>query len=340
MKAFVLAAGVGTRLRPLTNDIPKPMIPILGKPALHYTIELLRKNDFDEIFVNLHYRPQAIMRYFKDNPEYIPLNFSLEKKIMGTAGAIKKKENFLKETFVVMSGDGLTDINLKKAIEFHRKKKSLATIVLKEVDFRFEYGVALTDKNGEIKSFIEKPSWRDVFDSKVNTGIYVFEPEIFKFIPENKLFDFSRDLFPLLKKKNKPIFGYTTKDYWKDIGNISEYKSGVFDALDGKVKIDCGLRSKLSRYINSGAKIGGNVKIQRNCFIGTNVEIGENSIIKSYSVISDNVKIGANSSVEKTVIWGNSQIGGGVKLTNSIVCGALIPENVILFDSIVMESSG
>jgi mannose-1-phosphate guanylyltransferase/phosphomannomutase len=339
MKAFVLAAGVGSRLKPLTTDIPKPMIPILGKPALYYTLLNLWKNGFESACVNIYYLPDIVTNYFENNDEIgIELNFSHEKKLLGTAGAIKNMEDFFDDTFVVMSGDGLTDINLRKAVEFHKKKKSVATIVLKKIDLRFEYGIAITNNTGKIKTFIEKPFWGDVFDNSVNTGIYVLEPEIFNFIPRNKFFDFSMDLFPLLMKEKRKICGYAMDEYWTDIGNTFEYKKGVFDVLDGKVKFDIGIGSRDNKYINAGAKIDKSAEICGPCFIDDSVTIGANVVIGPYSVISDNVKIGSDASISKSIVWKNSNIGSNVKMTNTLVgYDTTVPDNVALYDSIVME---
>jgi mannose-1-phosphate guanylyltransferase/phosphomannomutase len=238
-----------------------------------------------------------------------------------------------------MSGDGLSDIDLQKVLEFHKKKKSLVTIVLKKVLSRFEYGIAVTNKNGEIKKFVEKPSWSDIFDDKVNTGIYVFEPEIFNYIPKDAFFDFSMDLFPFLMKKGKKIFGYLMDEYWTDIGNIFEYKKGVFDVLDRKLKFDLGLINYCGKYISKTAKIDKSVKIKCPCFIGDNVSIEKESIIKPYSVISDNVKIGKNTVIERTIIWENSIISANTNITNSVISSNVsIPAGISLFDSIMMES--
>ncbi|MDR0724328.1 MAG: NDP-sugar synthase, partial [Endomicrobium sp.] len=258
--------------------------------------------------------------------------------LLGTAGAIKKNESFFDETFVVMSGDGLTDIDLKKALDFHRQKKSIATIVLKKIDLRFEYGIAVTDKRGQIKSFVEKPLWGDVFNDEVNTGIYIFEPKIFDFIPKDEFFDFSKDLFPLLMQKGEKIYGYCMNEYWTDIGNILEYKNGIFDILDGKVKIDLHIdKNSGDKYISSNAKIDESVKIQGPCYIEDNVVIKAGANIKPYSVISSNVKIGKHSLIEKSIIWEDTKIGKNVKLTNTIVGGNILVANQItLFDSIVM----
>jgi mannose-1-phosphate guanylyltransferase/phosphomannomutase len=268
----------------------------------------------------------------------INLSYSLEKKLLGTAGAIKKQEKFLDETFVVMSGDGLTDINLEKVFAFHKKKKALATIVLKKTDIRLEYGITVADKTGKVKKFVEKPKWSDIFADTVNTGIYIFEPEILKYVPENKFFDFSMDLFPLLLKNKKKVFAYPMEEYWTDIGNILEYKKGVFDALDGKVKINVSGRKKRGSYISKYAKIDKSVKIKGPCFIDDNVYIGRNVIINPYSVISQNVRIEDNTAVESTVIWDGSHIGKSAKVSNTIVGHkGNIPDGITLFDSIIMS---
>jgi mannose-1-phosphate guanylyltransferase/phosphomannomutase len=340
MKAFVLAAGVGTRLRPLTVNIPKPMMPILDKPALYHTFSNLWKHGFTDACVNTYYMSNVITDYFEKNKPDINLKFSKEKILLGTAGAIKKKENFFDDTFVVMSGDGLSDINLKKVIEFHKKKKSLATIVLKKISSRLEYGIAITNKSGEIKRLVEKPSWGDVFNDEVNTGIYVFEPEIFNYIPKDTFFDFSMDLFPLLMRKGKKIFGYLMDEYWTDIGNIFEYKRGVFDALDGSLKLNLSLiNNNNGKYISVSAKIDKSVRIEGPCFISDNASIKENSIIKPYSVISSNVKIDKNAIIDRTIICGNSTVGIGAVLINSVISpNTLIHPGMSLYDSIVMES--
>jgi mannose-1-phosphate guanylyltransferase/phosphomannomutase len=337
MKAFILAAGNGTRLRPLTKEIPKPMLPILDKPVIHYTLENLKKNGFDSAVVNLHYCAEKISDYFKQNKPQIHLDFSIEKKLLGTAGAVKKNEKFFNDTFAVISGDALTDINLKEVVEFHKKKKSLATIVLKEVDFRFHYGIALTNKKSEIKAFIEKPSWSDVFDNKVNTGIYIFEPEIFKYMPRNIFFDFSMNLFPLLKKNKKKIYGFVTKDYWKDIGNIAEYKKSVFDFLDGKINLAAEIKRKNKKYINPKSNIEKNVKIFPPCFIGENVKIKQGAVIKPYSVISKGSEISGGTSLENCIVFDKVKIGRNARLINSIVYrSAKIPSNITLSDSIIL----
>jgi mannose-1-phosphate guanylyltransferase/phosphomannomutase len=335
MKAFVLAAGVGTRLRPLTSDIPKPMVPVLGRPALYHTFANLKKNGFTDICVNLFYKPEVITEYFKKNDLGVNLTFSPEKKLLGTAGSAKKNEKFFDDAFCIMSGDGLSDVNLREIYDFHKKNKALATIALKNVDERFEYGVTVTDKKGKVKSFVEKPYWKDVFSSSVNTGIYFFEPEIFKYIPKNKFFDFGKDLFPLLLKKQERVFGCVFDGYWTDIGNICEYKRGVFDALCGRVK----LHGAFCKYVSRTAKIDKSAKIYAPCFIDDGVKIGKNVVIKPYSVLSKNVTVKENAEISKSIIWEDAVVGKNATADNTVVgYKAQIPDDIILFDSILITS--
>ena len=335
MKAFVLAAGAGTRLRPLTSDIPKPMVPVLGRPALHHTLMNLKRNGFTDICVNLFYKPEAITEYFKNNDLGLNLTFSPEKKLLGTAGAVKKNEKFFDDTFCVMSGDGLSDVNLREILKFHKKNKALATLALKSVDEKFDYGVTVTDKNGKVKTFIEKPFWKDILPSAVNTGIYFFEPEIFKFIPKNKFYDFGKDLFPFLLKSKERVFGFVFDGYWTDIGNIYEYKKGVYDALCGKLKLD----AVSGKYVSKTAQIDKTAKISAPCFIDDGVKIGKNAVIKPYSVLSKNVTVKDNAEISKSIIWENAVIGKNAKADNTVVgYKAEIPDSIILFDSILITS--
>ncbi|AKL97759.1 sugar phosphate nucleotidyltransferase [Endomicrobium proavitum] len=337
MKAFVLAAGVGARLRPLTSEIPKPMVPILGKPALCHTFENLKKYGFTDICVNLFHKAENITRYFANANTCVNLNYSREQKLLGTAGAVRKNADFFDDTFVVMSGDGLSDVNLKNILNFHKKKKALVTIALKKIDARFDYGITLTGKDGKVKSFVEKPFWKDVFANTVNTGIYVCEPEIFDFIPKNKFFDFGSDLFPLLLKNKKNVFGFVMNEYWTDIGNIFEYKKGVFDALDGKVAINISGEKKRSGFIAKNAKIDKSAKISRPCFIGNNVTVGKNAVLNPYSVLLDNVVVGKSAIIGKSIVWSGSVVGKNSKIDNTVAgYNSVIPDNINLFDSILM----
>lgn len=219
VKAIIMAGGEGSRLRPLTCGRPKPMVPVLNKPIMTHIINLLKEHGFYDIGVTLQYQPQAIRDYFGNGSEYgVNLQYFVEETPLGTAGSVKNAAGFLDETFVVISGDALTDLDLSRALEFHREQGALATLVLTRVDCPLEYGVVITEKDGKITRFLEKPGWGEVFSDTVNTGIYVLEPDVLDYFAPGRMFDFSKDLFPLLLREKKPLFGLVLSGYWCDIG--------------------------------------------------------------------------------------------------------------------------
>lgn len=238
MKAVIMAGGKGTRLSPLTRKIPKPMVPLLNRPVMEYAIELLKAHGFTEIAVTVHHMSNAIRDYFGDGSNFGVRLYYFEEEIpLGTAGSVKYAESFVDETFLVLSGDALTDIDLTEVLSFHRSKKAMGTIVLASVEIPLEYGVVTTDADGQVVRFLEKPDWSEVFSDTVNTGIYVLEPEIFRYYDANVAFDFGRDLFPLLLMMECPLYGYLAEGYWTDIGNLPQYRQAQSDMLERKVKV-------------------------------------------------------------------------------------------------------
>jgi len=236
---MVMAAGAGTRLHPLTITVPKPMVPIANRPVLEYTIENLKRHGITELVLNLHNHPELIKKHFGTGFAWgVKIHYSYEPTLLGTAGGVKNVESFLKRgTFLVMSGDGLSDVNLTALLAFHRRRKAVGTMALKPMDMRLEYGVTLTDANGRIQKFVEKPLWSDVFFNTVNSGIYVFEPSVLAQIPAGKTYDFGHDLWPKLLKRRARIYGQEIGDYWCDVGNLSEYRRAQKDVLEGKIRI-------------------------------------------------------------------------------------------------------
>lgn len=274
MKAVVMAGGEGTRLRPLTCNLPKPMVPVMNKPVMEYALRLLREIGITEIAVTLQYLPEHIKAYFGDGSEWgVNLHYYEEETALGTAGSVKNAEDFLDETFIVVSGDALTDFALGEAVEFHRSRKALATLVLTRVESPLEYGLVLTEPSGAVARFLEKPSWGEVFSDTVNTGIYILEPEILQYIPPDTVFDFSRELFPKLLRDKQGIFGCVLSGYWCDIGNCDMYYQVHLDILDGKVKIEIdGSRQGLV-WIGSGAFVSPEAVVQGPSYIGPGSEI-------------------------------------------------------------------
>jgi mannose-1-phosphate guanylyltransferase/phosphomannomutase len=237
MKAIILAGGFGTRLHPFTLKCPKPMIPLANKPVLAHTLDLLKRHFFSEVVIAVHYLGEQIEAYFGNGHSLgLALRYAVEEKPLGTAGSIKNAQPYLdRGTFLVISGDIVTDIDLSKAIHFHRQKEALATVVLKQVANPQEYGVVVTDQSGRIRQYLEKPDRQPIISNRVNTGIYILEPKIFDYMEPHKAYDFSYDIFPLLVSQNAPLFGYRTEGYWRDIGTVQSYRQAEADVVAGKV---------------------------------------------------------------------------------------------------------
>ncbi|MBR1560360.1 MAG: NDP-sugar synthase, partial [Clostridia bacterium] len=239
MKGIIMAGGEGTRLRPLTCDQPKPMIELMGRPLMGYAIGLLKRHGITDIGVTLGYMPDAVTERFADGGDMgVSLRYFVERAPMGTAGGVKLAGAFLDETFVVLSGDGLTDLDIGRAAAFHRARGALATLVLKRADDPVDYGVVDVDAEGRVRSFHEKPDWSEVLSDTINTGIYILEPEVLKHIPVGRPYDFGHELFPKLVKDGLPVYGYVTDGYWCDVGDARAYLSAHADAMEGRVDLD------------------------------------------------------------------------------------------------------
>jgi mannose-1-phosphate guanylyltransferase/phosphomannomutase len=341
MKAMVLAAGAGTRLRPLTYETPKPMVPVVNRPVVHHVLDNLLRHGVKDVMVNLHAHADQVRGYCGDGSRWsLHVSYSHEKTLLGTAGAIKKVEAFFKDgTFCVMSGDGLSDIDLTAMLVFHRKRKSLATMAIKAIESRFEYGVTLTEPSGKIKGFLEKPSWGDVFSNKVNTGIYMFEPEVFKYIPKGQVYDFGHDLWPKLLKLKKPIYAYETDAYWTDVGNLTEYRRAQIDTLEGRIHIGIPGR-EVSRgvWVEEGAKISPKAALKAPCVIGKGSVIEDGAVVGPSTVVGDRATIGAGARLDTCILFENVTVGPGVRLNNCILgANGRVTENVSVYEAAVLN---
>jgi mannose-1-phosphate guanylyltransferase len=240
MIALIMAAGYGTRLEPLTYAVPKPMIPIVNIPAMQHNIELLKRHGYKNIIANIHYHPEQIRNYFCDGTEFgVNLTYSYEENLLGTAGGVRKMAVEIAEvedTFIVMSSDALTDINLKRLINFHKKNRSLFTMALAKVSEVSEFGVVIQDNDGKISGFQEKPKQEEAKSNLVNAGIYVIEPEILKRIPEG-FYDFGKQLFPRLVEEQAAFYGYPMVGYWSDVGGLGKYIDSSYDAMKGALQV-------------------------------------------------------------------------------------------------------
>jgi len=342
MKGIIMAGGEGSRLRPLTCDLPKPMVPVMNKPVMAYCIELLRRHGITQIGVTLQYRPEQIMDYFRDGTEDdVLLHYFIEETPLGTAGSVKNTGDFLDQTFVVISGDALTDIDLEKAIQFHREKGSVATLVLKRVQVPLEYGVVVTDITGSIARFLEKPSWGEVFSDTVNTGIYILEPKVLEYFEEGRKFDFSQDLFPMLLQDKQPMYGYITDEYWCDIGNLQSYLAAHYDMLSGRVKHSFdNAGSSHGIYLGRNVKVDKEASLEGPCFIGDYCRIEKGAHIGPYTVIGANCIIEQNTTIKRSVLWDHVELGRHSEIRGAALCSKVIAgDRVSVFEGAVVGDS-
>lgn len=352
MKAIIMAGGEGARLRPLTCDLPKPMVPIMNVPVMAHIIQLLKSHNIKDIGVTLMYLPQKIRDYFGNGSGYgVNLRFFTEDMPLGTAGSVKNAERFLDDTFVVISGDSLTDMDLTQAFRFHRERNSKATLVLKKVDVPLEYGVVITETNGAVKGFMEKPSWGEVFSDTVNTGTYILEPEVLRFLPEGKNFDFSQDLFPLLLKKGVPVYGCVTRGYWCDIGDLRAYLQAHYDVLDGKIKVKTdAVEIKRGVWVGPGTVIEPEAEVNGPCYIGSNCRIGNGTVIENYCILGCDNVIEDEVSIKRSVLWDNNYVEFGSEIRGAILCnrvrlkhyvsvfeGAVIGDNCVINERAIIK---
>jgi mannose-1-phosphate guanylyltransferase/phosphomannomutase len=334
-----MAGGEGSRLRPLTCNLPKPMVSIMNRPVMEHTINLLKYYGITDIGITLMYHPQHIKDFFGSGKNFgVNITYFIEETPLGTAGGIKSAESFLDEPFIVISGDSLTNLDISKAIDFHKQKKSIATLILTKVAVPLDYGVVLTNDNGSITGFLEKPSWGEIFSDTVNTGTYILEPEIFNYIEPNVNTDFSRDVFPNLLSSSKRMFGYIMSDYWCDIGDIRSYVKSHCDILEQKIKIDFeGTQIKKNVWVGNGTIIDSNAEINGPCIIGSNCKIGNGTLIDNYSIIGNNTIIEDDVSVVRSIIWDNCYVGYGSELRGAILCNQVnLKHYVSVFENAVI----
>ncbi|NES18848.1 MAG: NTP transferase domain-containing protein [Symploca sp. SIO3E6] len=312
MRAVLMAGGSGTRLRPLTCDLAKPMVPILNRPIAEHIINLLKKHNIKEVIATLHYLPDVMRDYFQDGSDFgVQMTYAVEEdQPLGTAGCVKNVEELLNDTFLVISGDSVTDFDLSTAIEFHKSRKSKATLVLTRVPNPVEFGVVITDEEMRINRFLEKPSTSEIFSDTVNTGTYILEPSVLEYLPANEECDFSKDLFPLLLEKGEPMYGYVAEGYWCDVGHLDAYRDAQYDALEGKVSVDFAYKEeKPGVWVGQNTFIDSTVKIEPPVLIGDNCRIGPRVKIEAGTVIGDNVTVGSYANLKRPIIWNGAIIG-------------------------------
>ncbi len=338
-----MGGGQGSRLRPLTCNLPKPLVPVCNKPVMEYTVELLKRHGVNTLLVTLHYLADEITSYFGHGADWgLKMLYSIEDEPLGTAGSVKKVEEYLTESFLVISGDALTDFDLTEAVDFHREKKAAATIVLTRVDNPLKFGMVITDSESRVERFLEKPSWGEVFSDTINTGIYVLEPSVLQMMEPGKQVDFSKDLFPRMLEEGMPIYGYVTEGYWCDIGSLEQYHQANRDVLMGRVN-----HSPPGEQIRDGVWVGKETRIHPGAHvespvvIGSNCRIRENSRVLEGTVVGDNCIVEEGATLHRDILWDNTFIGRNVRSQGATICRRVtlkshvqLGEGVVLGDKV------
>ena len=316
MKAMVLAAGLGTRLRPLTYEIPKPMVPVLDRPVMAHILGHLRRQGFGEVIANLHYFPDAVRGYFGDRIEY-----RYEEELLGTAGGVRNVRDFFgDDPVVVISGDALTDVDLNALLERHREAGGIATLTVKKVPDTREFGVVIHDSEGRIQGFQEKPDPAEALSDLGNCGIYCFSPEIFDYFPDRPFADWAQDVFPALLENDVPFHVYETTDYWNDVGSLGELREGTWDALRGALGLEVtGTAAADGVTAGEGSSVEGVEIVDPPVWVGAGVEVGSDVRLMGPVAIGDGCRIGDGAALRDTIVFPGTEVAPG-----TIAIGAIL----------------
>ncbi len=356
MKAIIMAGGFGTRLRPLTINVPKPMAPICNIPMMEHVVGLLKRHGLTEITSLLYFQPETIRNHFGDGSKFgIKMSYVLPDEDYGTAGAVRYALGEPEEPVLIISGDLITDFNLTSAIQWHSDKQSQATIVLTRMENPLAYGIVITGDDGRIVRFLEKPSWGEAFSDTINTGIYILQPEAIKMIPPKTNFDFSQNLYPLMLQREMGLHGCLVDGYWKDVGNVDEYHRAHIDFFSGRVEMSlrypAAERDGGELFTGDDVRIADNVKITGRVVVGDEARIDKGAILHN-CIIGDRSHVGAGAELKDTIVWSDSVIGRETRISGSIVCrqalvgsyvqmndGVIISDNVSVGDSATIKAN-
>ena len=342
MKAVIMAGGFGTRLRPLTLNIPKPMVPLGGIPVMEHLVKLLKKHGFTDITALLYFQADLIKDHFKDGSDWgVQLNYVMAEADFGTAGSVKNAQKYLDERFLIISGDVATDFDLTKAVEYHKAKKAQASMVLTRVDNPLAYGVVITEEDGRIERFLEKPSWGQVFSDTINTGIYILEPEVLDLFAPKTEYDFSQNLFPKMLQEKRRLYGYIAEGYWRDIGNTDEYMAAHQDLLDGKLKVSHSgkmmEKDGATIWYGEDAQISPRAKFSGTVIIGNRTKIGPRAKLFN-SVVGHDSLIGREADLSRSVTWDKVSVGPRSECSEAIICkGAVVNEAAVLEENVIIS---
>jgi mannose-1-phosphate guanylyltransferase/phosphomannomutase len=339
MKAVIMAGGEGTRLRPLTSNAPKPMLPIANRPMMEHVVNLLRRHGFDEIVVTVAFMANAIKTYFGDGGEFgVSMQYANEPVPLGTAGSVRNAMDLLDERFLVISGDVVTDVDLTSLLEFHDEHDAMATIGLIRVDNPLEFGIVITREDGSIERFLEKPTWGQVFSDTINTGIYVLDPGVFDYIEPDRQVDFSGEVFPKMLADGKPIYGCVAEGYWEDVGTLDAYVRAHKDVLDQRVELDIpGFRVSEGVWLGDGVDISPDAEVLGPAVIGPGATIEADVRLGEYVVLGSNARVLSGSDLERSVVHDNVYIASGARLRGTVVGRASnIRQNVRCDEGVVL----
>ncbi|MDQ1585058.1 MAG: mannose-phosphate guanylyltransferase / phosphomannomutase [Actinomycetota bacterium] len=341
-----MAGGEGTRLRPMTASMPKPLLPIVNKPIMEHVLRLLQRHEFSETVVTVQFLASLVRNYFGDGEEFgMPLHYATEATPLGTAGSVKNAEEMLQdETFLVISGDALTDFDLTDLVRFHREKGAMVTVCLARVPDPLEFGITIIDDEGRVQRFLEKPTWGQVFSDTVNTGIYVMEPEVFDYVARDEVVDWSGDVFPRLLDEGQAIYGYVAEGYWEDVGTHESYLQAQADVLSGKVDVDLGaFEVSPGIWVAEGADVHPDAVLSGPMYIGDYAKVEAGAELREYTVLGSNVVVKSGAFLHRAVVHDNVFIGPQTNLracvvgkNTDIMRAARLAEGVIVGDECVV----
>lgn len=324
MRAMVLAAGIGERMRPLTDHLPKPLLPIANRPAMGYVLEHLARHGFTEVVANLHYRPEQITDHFGTGDQYgVNLTYSYEEELLGPAGGVRRCKEFLGDgTFLVTGADDLTSMDLTALLAAHRDVGALASIALVEVEQTSEYGIVVTDPAGRIERFVEKPKGRPP-SRTANTQIYLFEPDIFEFILPDRFYDFGFHAFPAMVEAGVAFYGFSLQGYWRDIGTIQDYLAAQSDVLEGRLIAPIAARELPGRiWIGEGCEIDQSAELVGPVLLGDECRVGAKAKLGPGTCVAPRADIGDGAELRHTVVWEAVRVAASATLEGAVATAA------------------
>ncbi len=348
-----MAGGEGTRLRPMTTSLPKPLLPVVNRPIMEHVLRLLRRHGITDTVVTVQFLASLVRNYFGDGTDLgMTLHYATEDTPLGTAGSVKNAQNMLRdEPFLVISGDALTDIDLTRLIEFHHDKGGLVTVCLTRVKEPVEFGITIVDDQGAVQRFLEKPTWGEVFSDTVNTGIYVMEPEVLDHVEPGVPVDWSGDVFPALMASGHPVFGYVADGYWEDVGTHESYLRAQADVLERRVVVDIdGFEVSPGVWVGEGAEvdpgssitgpvyIGDYAKVERGAELREHTVVGSNVVVRSgaflhRAIVHDNVYVGPQASLRACVVGRGTDLMRAVRVEE----GAVVGEDCVLEEEVIVQ---